>query len=56
MWGWGIILRASQELGAALMVNKVILVKAEQESDFSIDKSKQKKKTVLILKINSVVV
>lgn len=43
MWGWGIILRASQELGAALMVNKVILVKAEQESDFSIDKSKQKK-------------
>lgn len=55
MWGWGIILRASQELGAALMVNKVIFVKAEQESDFSMDKSKQKK-TVLILKINSVVV
>lgn len=25
------------------MVNKFILVKAEQESDFSIDKSKQKK-------------
>lgn len=50
------ILRASQELGATLMVNKVILVKVEQKIRFfSIDKNKQiSKKLYLFLKINSV--